>query len=326
MNVVKTVADAVAAYDDFVRHNNNINMKTGEQYSCSFDVHIPVYVWVTETDNSKRAVLNRLNKQVGRLKAKGQRVEYIQAHGKRMWWFISTTPLWSPPTGRGRPPAMAGTGTWVPAPVALAWFYHIMASGLVKGYSRSSGWQSLSSAAPAPSRPRLVLGRGGIAYLRLSKQLADNKLHRVRNVTPSNVQVIAMGVDVEARIFLGMPDSAPCAQCDDPIGDVDNRQWSVNGPLCGTCPVSTVTKIMDTVDTSSEADLMAVVLQLGLQPSGVTEAAIECCLYDAGHMAWFATDRDLIEHALHIIGFSCQSDGTWESFREPDETDIASGQ
>ncbi len=275
-----------------------------------------LYAWSFVDSAERVTVRSRLKKQATRLRQRGHTVEFLAAQGHDKWWIISTIPFWLPTNPKGRPPKSdLGTHVSVPAVVALTWMHGVLASGWAEQWSRSRGWVPPGKA-KAKVAPGTQLATGKQPKLQLTKTLLTQMLVGLKpeERTPQTVMTRSVLACTQAEEFFKLPDSTPCAECKNPIGDEYTRKWTSAGPVCNRRHDEGA--VCDPLGGES-AELAQVLTPL-LGDVDLSEVMIEQLLHEAGFTAaWFSSDRELLEQALQMAGATYNKEtARWESIQK----------
>jgi hypothetical protein len=271
---------------------------------CKSEPHIQLNAaWFSEKAHV-RVVKRRLRSQAGRLRKRGQTVEYFAvADQGGGWWVLSTVPMWDQTVGRrGRRAKAMVASVPVAAEVGLAWLFGIFSSARANGWTRSEGWEPLN-VHKASGKRKIKLGTG-----------RDNEIERVHNMLGTSLKGLSKP-EARAAVTRAFKDdrslsrgTASCTSCGGPVERRDSYSWEpMSGFTCSSCRAKEYAE--------KAAHLIAPTLRPLLAQGPVNEGAIERHLAVAwsGHHYSFWKHRKLLERALTLVGAVCHPDGQWYS-------------
>lgn len=283
--------------------------KLGTRAICRSKTRNQLYALWFKDEGSPDSVQRRISRQAGRLRKKGQRVEYFVVRTRRGgWWVLSTVPLWPTKTGRGRP-SLLGPGVPVRADVGFAWMFGVMASGMAEHWTRSRGW---TGGKKKSSGDNLQLGMAGNKIVDFAQDMLGLKLGPLSDADAKSIGAKALA-DARAIRERG----APCRSCAAVItAEVDAGWDAALGFICIPC---LEVEIQATADRYTRElvlhppveQLLTDSLRVLLLGGPATELDIEHWLNDQGFPAWFSTDGELLRRSLTLVGAVCHLDGRW---------------
>jgi hypothetical protein len=264
-------------------------------------------VWFRD-DAPASTIHLRLRRQAGRLRKKGQRVEYFAVMARRSgWWVLSTVELWPTNAGRGRP-SKVGPGVPVTPAIGLAWLFGILASGMGEEWTRSRGWAWPKS----DSAGYIRLGMAGTAISSTAKEMLD---YQLGEASEAELRVLGASAIADARAL--KENGVPCRSCGCEITESDSAAWDASlGFVCLPCLEVEIQNVPKRHDCAlalgpSEEDVLADATRGLLVRGPATELAVERWLRDQGFLTSFFTDGDLLRRSLALVGAVCHPDGRW---------------